>query len=103
MDGGTQWADAAGEKATFTFTGRKIGWVASKGPDRGIATVFVDGVQKATVDLFAASLDPRLMAFDLDLATDAQHTIEVRATGTRNAASSGTRVDIDAFVFVEKL
>ena len=101
--GGTQWADAAGEKATFTFTGRKIGWVASKGPDRGIATVFVDGVQKATVDLFAASPDPRLMAFDLDLATDAQHTIEVRATGTRNAASSGTRVDIDAFVFVEKL
>jgi hypothetical protein len=27
-----------------------------------------------------------------------EHTLEVRALGTKNAASSGMRVDVDAFV-----
>jgi hypothetical protein len=31
------------------------------------------------------------------------HTVEVRVLGTKNASSSGTRVDVDAFVVLEKM
>jgi hypothetical protein len=99
--GGTQFASAAGAKVTFTFSGRKVGWVSATGPNRGKARVFVDGVQVGDViDLFASSATGRLLVFAQNL-TGGSHTIEVRVTGTRNAASTGTRVDVDAFVVVE--
>jgi hypothetical protein len=31
------------------------------------------------------------------------HTLEVRARGTKSTASSGTRVDADAFVILEEI
>ena len=73
--------------------------MAPRNSNRGKAEVYLDGVKVATVDLYASSGQSRKVVFrrgGLDPSTT--HTLEVRALGTKNAASSGTRVDVDAFV-----
>jgi hypothetical protein len=96
--GYVKYASASGSKAKFSFTGRTIAWVAPKGADKGKAEVWIDGVKAATVDLYASSSQTRKMVFTKSWATSGTHTLEVRATNTKNASSSGARVDVDAFV-----
>jgi hypothetical protein len=100
--GGSQrTASAAGAKATLTFTGKYVSWVAPKGTDRGIAEVWLDGVKVATVDLYAATAVVRREVFTKAVSATATHKLEVRVLGTKNASSTGTKVDVDAFVVLQ--
>jgi hypothetical protein len=97
-------ADASASLASFSNNALNIAWVAPKGPDRGKAEVWLDGALASTADLYTATLQPRKSAFvknGLDPAV--AHELEVRVLGTKNASSSGTRVDVDAFVVLEKV
>jgi hypothetical protein len=99
--GHLKYASASGARATFTFTGKSVGWVASTGSNRGKAEVWLDGEKVRTVDLYAPTAEPRKIIFSgawpfMDpLST---HTLEIRVLGAKNASSSGRRVDVDAFV-----
>jgi hypothetical protein len=92
-------ANARLSNVVFNVTADVI-WMTTKGPDRGIATVTVDGVAK-TVDLYAPTVQPAQVAFASNgLRGGAQHTVQVTSTGTKNAASTGVRVDLDGFVAI---
>ena len=93
-----KYSAAAGAKASFSFTGSSVAWVAPKGPGHGMAEVWVDGAKAATVDLYAPSEEPQAAVFSKSWASSGTHTVEVRVLGTKNAASSGKRVSVDAFV-----
>ena len=86
-----------GAQATLTFNGTSISWIGYRGPDAGIARVFLDGVLAGEVDLYYS--DPRIQAivFTSPPLADANHTLTIEATGLRNAASSDARVVVDAF------
>jgi hypothetical protein len=60
--------------------------------------VLIDGVAVATIDLYSSSTKYRQVVYQKAFATPGSHTIEVRPTNTRNAASSGKRADFDAFL-----
>lgn len=93
-------SNAAGDTAEFTFTGTSIQWITQRAANRGIAEVFLDGTLVATVDLYAASTQWQVVGYEnLNLASG-EHTISVRATGTKHASSSGTWIVVDAFDFV---
>ncbi len=64
----------------------------------GKATVWVDGVKAKTVDLYSPKAQPRRVVFTKTWASSGNHTLEVRVLGTKRAASTGKRVDVDAFV-----
>ncbi len=87
----------AGAQATLTFNGTSISWIGYRGPDAGIARVFLDGVFAGEVDLYYS--DPRIQAVVLTSASlaDASHTLMIEATGLKNAAASDARVVVDAF------
>jgi len=87
----------AGEQATLTFNGTSISWIGYRGPDAGIARVFLDGVFAGEVDLYYS--DPRIQAvvFTSPPLADANHTLMIEATGLKNAAASDARVVVDAF------
>ncbi len=86
-------------KATITFTGTDVSWVAQRGPDRGKAEVWLDGALVESIDLYAASAQPRRVVYNASsLDPSQQHTLEVRVLGTKRAASTNARVDVDAFV-----
>lgn len=94
-------ASQAGRSAAITVpraTG--LGWVATKGPDRGRATVMVDGVIKATIDLWAPEVEPARIVYATSFSGTRSHTISVSATGRKQKRSTGTKVTVDGFVAI---
>ena len=90
--GTTKYSTKRRAAATLTFTGKSVVWVAQRGPKRGVANVFVDGV-KTHVDLYSGSLTERRVVFIASNLSAGQHTIKVKVKGT----SGRPRVDIDGF------
>jgi hypothetical protein len=84
--------------ATLTFSGTSVSWVTSKGPGRGKAEVWLDGVKRATIDLYTPTARNRQVVFARNGLAAGNHTIEIRPLGTKNAASTGTGVVLDAIV-----
>jgi hypothetical protein len=91
-----QETKTAGETMTLPFRGTAIGWVGYRGPDAGIAQVQVDGGAPSDVDLYSPSATYQPVVFTASGLTDASHTLTIKATGTKNAASSAARVVVDA-------
>jgi hypothetical protein len=93
--GGYRQSNTTGGTANFKFSGTSVTWLARTGPDRGIASVTIDGVSKGTVDLYSAS--PSGLGKAFTGLTSATHTILVKVSGTKNASSTGTFVTVDGF------
>ena len=105
--GAMRHASAAGASASLTSVSNalNVAWIAHKAADRGKAEVLVDGTAAAsTVDLYSSTLQVRKSGFVKNALDPAvAHSVEVRVLGTKNASSSGTRVDADAFVVLERV
>jgi hypothetical protein len=82
--------------ATFAFTGTSVRWATRKGPDRGFATVIVDGVSKGTVDLYAAT--PVNATLSYGGLTSGNHALILRVLGSKRAAATGANVPVDGFL-----
>jgi GH25 family lysozyme M1 (1,4-beta-N-acetylmuramidase) len=92
--GSLRYSTAAGAMATYRFTGSSIAWVSTKGPDRGSAKVYVDGVYARTVDLHASSGHARSIVFARNWLTNGVHVLQIQVVGT----PGHPRVDVDAVV-----
>jgi hypothetical protein len=93
LGGSIRYATKAGAYAQYTFTGRAVALVTTKGPTRGKVEVWIDGVKKATLDLYASGTHYRQLVYQTSWATAGSHTIRIRVLGT----SGRPRVDFDAF------
>jgi hypothetical protein len=82
---------------TFTFTGTEVALLAAIGPDRGQVSMSVDGGAARTIDLYAAAQQQATVVGAVAGLGAGSHTVTVNVLGTRNASSTNTRVDIDAF------
>jgi subtilisin family serine protease len=89
---------ASGARATYAFTGTGVGFVSARGSSRGKAELWLDGAKVATVDLYALTVKPARLVWASGVLANRAHTLQVRVTGTKNAAASNFRVDVDAFV-----
>ncbi len=90
-------ASARDASATVRFDGRGVRWMAAKGPDRGTATVHVDGKLRGTFDLYAPKVTAQQTIFrDLALPSG-KHTIVVTVKGAKRTTSTGTWVGVDVF------
>ena len=91
-DGSQRYLGAAGASASYTTTARSLSFITTKGPNRGSAKIYIDGVLAATIDLTAAGHTYRFVAFSRTWSSAGTHTIKVVSVGT-----PVPRVDIDAF------
>jgi hypothetical protein len=91
--GSLRYATAAGARATITTKARSLAFVTTRGPNRGAVRIYIDGSLAATVDLHAASVQTRFVAFSKTWASTGYHTIRVEVVGTNGRP----RVDLDAF------
>jgi hypothetical protein len=96
--GAQRRASAAGNRATFTFTGRSVGWATTRSPGHGRAEIWLDGAKVRTLDLYAPTTRARQLVFAWNDLPNTQHTLEIRILGTKNSVATGTRVDVDVFV-----
>jgi hypothetical protein len=88
---------AAGSRADFRFTGTSVSWIGFRGPQTGIARVYLDGAFAAEVDTYSAAKQVRVPLFSAGGLAPGQHTLTVEVTGLKNAASTNAFVVVDAF------
>jgi hypothetical protein len=87
----------AAARATLSFSGTAVSWIGFRGPQTGIARVFVDGVQEAEVDTFAPAEEVQVALFTRSGLAEGPHTLVIEVTGTQNPASTNTSIVVDAF------
>jgi hypothetical protein len=98
QSGGTAaLATDAGSRATITFNGSGIRWIAYRDAWSGLANVYVDGVLKATIDTYVPIDQPQSTGFDIGGLTPGTHSLTIEVTGTRNPLSGGSWIWVDAF------
>ncbi|MBA3236636.1 MAG: S8 family serine peptidase, partial [Chloroflexi bacterium] len=81
-------------KAKYIFSGRSIGFVTTRAPNRGAVKVYINRTYQATVDLRASSTGNRVVAWQRTWSTSTPRTIKLVAIGS----VGHRRVDLDAFV-----
>ncbi len=95
--GGTlHYTSKSGAYAYQTFSGSGIAWVAYKGPNRGKASVYVDGVFIQTVDLYSATYSNKVVVFTRTWSINGTHTIKI----VNQATAGHPRIDLDGFARV---
>ena len=85
------------DTATLTFSGTGIEIIVCTNSDRGIYEVTIDGKSCGMADTYTSSTVRQKVVFSKKDLTDGEHTIVLRATNTKNDASSRTKVELDAF------
>jgi beta-N-acetylhexosaminidase len=92
--GSLKYSTASGASASFAFSGYGVSWVAYRGPNRGSAAVYVDGVRKATINLYSTTYYSNQIVFATSWSANGTHTIRIVNLGT----AGHSRVDVDGFV-----
>lgn len=85
-------ASAAG----FVFTGTSVDLIATTGSSQGIANVSVDGGTPDMVDLYTAATEYQTAVWSRSGLSETTHTVVIEYTGSKNASSSATDINIDA-------
>ena len=84
---------------TYTFTGSEVAFVSTVGSDRGQLSVSLDGGATNTVDLYRSGTTKSAVVYTASGLTTGSHTITLtQNSGAAKAPSTGTRVDVDAFI-----
>ncbi len=97
--GGTlAYGSAPGTSATYAFNGSSVGWIATQGPTRGSAKVYVDGVYVTTISLYSATYHYRRVVWTRNWTTTGTHTVAIVAVGT----AGHPVVDVDGFVILQR-
>jgi hypothetical protein len=97
--GSLKYTYNAGASSTYSFNGSAAAWVAYKGPNRGSAQVYIDGVLTATVNLYASTTSAKPVVYAFNWSTNGAHTIRVVNLATPGHA----RIDVDAFYALVRL
>jgi hypothetical protein len=77
------------------FNGTEIQWWTEKASHLGIAAVSIDGGAETNADLYRATTTQQLKAWTSGPLTQAEHTVKIRVTGTKNASSSAAYIGHD--------
>ena len=85
---------------TFTFAPNtpftQVNWITYRGPDQGKADVFVDGVLKATVNLYRTTAQWQYKVSITGLLYK-KHVVVIKPLNAKSAASSGRWIVVDGF------
>ncbi|WP_221322842.1 hypothetical protein [Actinoplanes sp. L3-i22] len=90
LGGSEQSTTAKGAAASYTFTGRAIGLIGTRGPASGPADVYVDGAKFSTINLNNGVTRSLGIVYTLTWTGAGTHTVKV--------VNQGTRLNVDGFV-----
>ena len=83
--------------ASLTFVGTGIRWIGYRAVWGGIAQVYIDGAEKATVDTYAPAEQAQAVMYTATGLSGGTHTITIKVTGTWNPAGNSSWIVLDAF------
>jgi hypothetical protein len=93
----TVFSSNKNNKVILKFVGNGVKWLGTHGPDRGIASVFLDGEFQRAVDQYSIQKESLVESFSIAGISYGCHTITITVDGSKNIASVGERIDVDAF------
>ncbi len=98
LGGATRYASAVGASVSYVLPAgsRAFAVVAARRSNAGYVDIFVDGIRRARIDLYASSTSQRKMVFAAVVGAGS-HAVRLEVVGAKRKASSGTRVELDAF------
>jgi hypothetical protein len=94
--GNATLATDAGSKVTINFNGTAISWLAYRDEWSGIARVYVDGVEKSTIDNYLSPAGQRVV-YSTGALPLGSHSLTIEVTGSHNQSAKGSWVWLDAF------
>jgi len=102
ISGSEIYSDRDLHTAEFSFEGTAIRYIASVGPNRGTALVYVDDVLVAEVDLYSEEMEYQKVVYEqkLDLG---MHTIKVVPTGKKSENATFAAITVNAFQYLPSL
>lgn len=83
--------------ASLTFVGTGIRWIGYRAAWGGIAQVYIDGAENATVDTYAPTEQAQAVIYTATGLAAGAHTITIKVTGTWSPAGCCSWVVVDAF------
>lgn len=89
------WSSSTNSYYTFQFNGQQARVYASTAPNGGIAAFSVDNGAETYADTYAATRLDDVFLFATPTLGQGVHTLKVRVTGLKNAASTGYNVPAD--------
>jgi hypothetical protein len=89
-----------GATATFTFTGKTLTAGVVKSRYGGYADVYVDGVKKARISLYASSTLYRQSVRLATFTTSGTHKVVIKVVGAHQSGSSGNHVYLDRLTVI---
>jgi hypothetical protein len=89
--------NAANASVTVRFSGTRLVWLARTGSQYGQAKVAVDGGEAVTVDLYSAQTKSKQEVWETGVLPLGKHTVKISYLGTKNTASTGLLINVDAF------
>jgi subtilisin len=99
IGGGGAYATRAGSWFRFRFSGATaVALVGGRGPTRGAAAIYLDGVYVRTVDSWARESSSRWLLFTRNTDPAVGHTLTIKVLGTPGRP----RVDVDAFLVLRR-
>lgn len=92
FDGDELVSRTKGDRLVFRVRALSVSWVATQGPGRGIADIYVDGVRSATIDLRSAHQRSSHAVWSTALSPGRGHRIEIvnRSPAARPLVGSET-------------
>lgn len=96
-EGATAESITAGAQATISFTGSGIRWIGARGPQTGIARVFLDGSLVEEIDLYSPGEGPQHAVYTAENLAAGTHTLTIQVLGRSNIASTDVWILLDAF------
>jgi len=93
--GDDHYSSVTGSTYSISFNGTSLLLYAARAPYHGIAAVSVDGGLESDIDLYASTRVDQALVFTTPTLVNGTHTVQVRVTGRKNAASSEFIVNAD--------
>jgi hypothetical protein len=95
-EGASAESNTFGAQATITFTGTGISWIGARGPQCGIARIFLDGAFVADFDTYSQTEGPQHTDFTASGLAAGTHTLTIQVIG-KNPISTNAWILIDAY------
>lgn len=90
--GDEHYSNAVGAYYQVRFSGTQVKVYTTVDPAHGKSAISIDGGAETEVDNYAATRAYNVLIYTSPTLSDGPHTLKVRVTGTKNAASSNTYV-----------
>jgi hypothetical protein len=93
--GNDHWSGETNASATIRFTGTKVALLSVVDKGNGIAGISVDGGPEQRIDYYSSIRVGEQLNYVSPTLPAGPHTLKVRVTGDKNAASTSTVISLD--------